>query len=43
MGKDSGENLIELIEELKKIEITEEKVRQNAIYMSDADGNIIEY
>ena len=42
-GKTVGENLVELVEALNSIDVTPEKIKQNAISMTDADGNIIEY
>ena len=43
MKKTAGENLIELVEALNSIDVTPEKIKQNAISMTDANGNIIEY
>ena len=43
MKKTAGENLIELVEVLNSIDITPEKIEQNATFMRDTDGNIIEY
>ena len=43
MEKTVGENLIELVESLNSIDVTPEKIKQNAISMIGANGNIIEY
>ncbi len=43
MEKTVGENLIELVEVLDSIDVTPEKIEQNATFMRDTDGNIIEY
>lgn len=43
MEKTVGENLIELVEALNSIDVTHEKIKQNAISMIGANGNIIEY
>ena len=43
MKKTAGENLIELVEVLNNIDVTPEKIEQNATFMRDTDGNIIEY
>ena len=41
--KTAGENLVELVEVLDSIDVTPEKIEQNATFMRDTDGNIIEY
>ena len=43
MEKSAGENLEELVEALNSIDVTPEKIEQNATFMRDTDGNIIEY
>lgn len=43
MQNTAGENLIELVEVLNSIDVTPEKIEQNATFMRDNDGNIIEY
>ncbi len=43
MQTTAGENLVELVEILNSIDVTPEKIEQNAISMRDSDGNIIEY
>lgn len=43
MQKTAGENLVELVEVLSSIDVTPEKIGQNATFMQDSDGNIIEY
>ena len=43
MEKTAGENLVELVEVLNSIDVTPEKIEQNATFMKDTDGNIIEY
>lgn len=43
MEKTAGENLVELVEALSSIDITPEKIEQNATSMRDNKGNIIEY
>lgn len=43
MKKTAGENLIELVEVLNSIDVTPEKIEQNATFMRDTDDNIIEY
>lgn len=43
MQATAGENLVELVEILSSIDVTEEKIKQNATFMQDNEGNIIEY
>ena len=43
MEKSAGENLVELVEVLDSIDVTPEIIEQNATFMRDTDGNIIEY
>lgn len=43
MQTTAGENLVELVEVLSSIDVTPEKIEQNATSMRDSNGNIIEY
>lgn len=43
MQDTAGENLIELVDVLNSIDVSPEKIEQNATFMRDSNGNIIEY
>jgi hypothetical protein len=43
MQQKIGENLIQLVEVLGNIDVSTDKIEQNATFMQDSDGNIIEY